>query len=648
MCTNEEREFYYSKMPQYLQKRGTDISKSFRCLSGTHEDKKPSMGYNDKDKKVHCFSCGINYDIFDLIGMDYSLKKFNDQVSRAKQLFGEYEVKEPRKASPKLTNANPASELMEVNFALEHKEASPVPKPEKNFEGYCASMHENIGKTDYLASRGLSETSAKRFNLGYDERYKLGKAEYKALIIPTSSTSYVARIINPSYEDIRYSKCGSSHFLNIDALDNSEQPIFVVEGEIDALSIIELGGEAISLGSVTNWKSFADTVLKRKPSQPLILALDNDKAGSNVESELLDKLNAEGISVSAKNIYGSCKDANEALLSDRGGFKATLEEEKETALNSPEVNEYRTKSDAAFIPHFIENGQHGKYDLISETGFSGLDEVLGGGIYEGLHILGAPSSLGKTTFVSQLASNIASQDYKKRDILWFNLEMQKSQMMAVYLSRVSRQLSAKEGNVIEGFSSREVMSLNKFDMHEKIFFEKVCEVHKETAKHIFSLDEEKRVTAEDIKKKTEEHYRLTGQAPIVVVDYLQLVAPPDSSSMNEKQGVDNTLLVLKGICDKYHTAVIAISSVNREAYDVRGTEKSFKESGTIEFTGEVLMALQYVGVGKRDFDVEKAKRKIPREVQLSIMKSRFGLVGESICFQYYAKYNLFVELPAVA
>ena len=42
------------------------------------------------------------------------------------------------------------------------------------------------------------------------------------------------------------------------------------------------------------------------------------------------------------------------------------------------------------------------------TGFNALDKyALNGGLYEGLYILGAKPSLGKTTFVMQIADQVA-------------------------------------------------------------------------------------------------------------------------------------------------------------------------------------------------------------------------------------------------
>ena len=50
----------------YLWRLGIDTNKAFRCLNPKHEDRHPSMRYDAKRHKVHCFSCGADYDIYDV------------------------------------------------------------------------------------------------------------------------------------------------------------------------------------------------------------------------------------------------------------------------------------------------------------------------------------------------------------------------------------------------------------------------------------------------------------------------------------------------------------------------------------------------------------------------------------------------------
>ena len=66
------------------------------------------------------------------------------------------------------------------------------------------------------------------------------------------------------------------------------------------------------------------------------------------------------------------------------------------------------------------------------TGFSELDKALAGGLGTGLHCIGAISSLGKTTFVLQMAENIASNG---TPVILFSLEMRPEQLVAKTVSK---------------------------------------------------------------------------------------------------------------------------------------------------------------------------------------------------------------------
>ena len=69
------------------------------------------------------------------------------------------------------------------------------------------------------------------------------------------------------------------------------------------------------------------------------------------------------------------------------------------------------------------------------TGFDKLDNLLNGGLPNGLITLGAIPSLGKTTFALQVADNMASMENTK--VLLFSLEMTRFDIISKSLSRIS-------------------------------------------------------------------------------------------------------------------------------------------------------------------------------------------------------------------
>ena len=100
-----------------------------------------------------------------------------------------------------------------------------------------------------------------RFKVGYVAEWKHPKAPKMKpsprLIIPTSRHSYLAR--HASEKDFinfrgvveNKSKVGRVRIFNTKALREAQKPIFITEGEIDAMSVVEAGGEAVALGSAS-------------------------------------------------------------------------------------------------------------------------------------------------------------------------------------------------------------------------------------------------------------------------------------------------------------------------------------------------------------------------------------------------------------
>ena len=215
------------------------------------------------------------------------------------------------------------------------------------------------------------------------------------LIIPTSRHSYLARDTRAELteEQKKYSKSkvGTVHIFNAKALQRASKPIFIVEGELDALSIIEVGGEAVGLGSLGNVNKLLQLLENEKPSKPFIIALDNETEPAiqaKVEkavTELQDGLQRLNIACYRLNPCGEYKDANEALQGNREAFTAAIAEAEDIKLKlwkqsgrSSERSGYILWTDLLKIE--ASKGGFYSYRLC-------LDNLLEGGLYSGLYIV---------------------------------------------------------------------------------------------------------------------------------------------------------------------------------------------------------------------------------------------------------------------
>ena len=83
------------------------------------------------------------------------------------------------------------------------------------------------------------------------------------------------------------------------------------------------------------------------------------------------------------------------------------------------------------------------------------------------------------------------------------------------------------------------------------------------------------------------------KSPIVCVDYLQIIPPSDDVKLStDKTRIDGIVHKLKTFQRETNTTFIIISSFNRVNYFQQVSFESFKESGNIEYTADVVWALQ--------------------------------------------------------
>lgn len=274
------------------------------------------------------------------------------------------------------------------------------------------------------------------------------------------------------------------------------------------------------------------------------------------------------------------------------------------------------------------------------TGFSSLDKILGGGLYEGLYILGAISSLGKTTLVCQIADQIAVAG---QDVVIFSLEMSRMELIAKSLSRLSAtyQLSKKHKNSIP-ISARQFMNEGQsLAANNPELFEAAFAAYGKIANHIYIYESIGDTSVKSVQDIVKQHIENTGNAPVVIVDYLQILAPYSQKYSTDKQNIDKTVLELKRLSRDARIPVIGISSLNRMSYKDPISMAAFKESGSIEYSSDVLIGLQLQGIGTDNFDVDIEKQRNPRKIELKILKNRNGQVGTSLFFGYRPKINLF-------
>ena len=377
----------------------------------------------------------------------------------------------------------------------------------------------------------------------------------------------------------------------------------------------------------------------KRTAATLILCFDNDKGGekcSKVISEGLQRLN---ISFVKANISGSHKDPNEALTADREQFaKAVGEAQRKTAARPDTVAEYIDTLMSGDIEAFKESRDR-------QTGFAILDETAKG-LYAGLYVVGAISSLGKTTFCTQLADQLAVAG---EEVLFFSLEQSRLEIVSKSIARRTAQADITTAvdslSIRRGYLPRHVLTAAK--------------EYKEAVSNRLSIIEGNfNCNISFIGDYVRRYIQKTGKKPIVFVDYLQILQPERDEkgrTQSTKETVDTTVTELKRLSRENGLTIFVISSLNRTNYLAPIDFESFKESGGIEYTADVVWGLQLQCMNGDVFEnsekktiekrkmVKEQKKANPRKIELVCLKNRYGISSYSCYFDYYPKFDLFVE-----
>lgn len=280
------------------------------CNSGKGKNHSGAFTVYPDTNSYHCFACDANGDIFNLYG---EMNNITDFKTIADELKAKYNI----------SSSQPIRQKKQPTKLVQAKE-------EKDYTSFFSVAEQHLNETDYLTKRGLSLSTQKKFHCGYvaNYQYSHNSQATSAIIIPTSPHSFMWR---STIENLKR-KRGKAHILNPSAL--IAPYCFVVEGEIDCMSVDECGFACIGIGSTSNIKKIFEYDTSKTV---LIIAMDNDPPEHPTGQEttvklakLCDEYRVPYI-VASKDIWSDCKDANELLVKDRTRLMASLQEHSKRA-----------------------------------------------------------------------------------------------------------------------------------------------------------------------------------------------------------------------------------------------------------------------------------------------------------------------------
>lgn len=245
-----------------------------------------------------------------------------------------------------------------------------------------------------------------------------------------------------------------------------------------------------------------------------------------------------------------------------------------------------------------------------KTGWTDIDNLLGGIRGGNLTIIAARPSMGKTS----AALNIS--DHQQKPVLIFSLEMSESEVIDRLIS----------GRGVDHGRLRNPSSLTESD------WPKITAATQELAKKKILINDTGGISMsaiEALSRKAHGTYNLA----LIVIDYLQLVTVKAESRLQEVSEVSRRL---KALAKNLNVPVLALSQLNRAAeHKSAPTLSDLRESGQIEQDADQVVFIQREEVVDPDSNKKGTG-------EFFIRKNRHGEIGNRT-LTWQGKYQRFVN-----
>ena len=248
------------------------------------------------------------------------------------------------------------------------------------------------------------------------------------------------------------------------------------------------------------------------------------------------------------------------------------------------------------------------------TGFSELDNALGGLNKSDLILIAARPGMGKTSFALNLV--LAAAQKSGKDVAIFQLEMSDMQL-------TTRMISS------EALVDSHKLRMGTLDDDD---WDKIAHASAILSKTNIYIEDSSAITVSEIKAKCR---RLGSRLGLVVIDYLQLMQGSKSSE-NRVQQISEISRSMKVMARELNVPVVCLSQLSRgpeQRPNKRPMLSDLRESGAIEQDADIVIFLY------RDdyYNPDSEKKNV---VECIIAKNRHGEV-RTIELQWLGQYTRF-------
>ncbi len=603
----------------------------------------------------HCFKCGEKFNNFRIFGNEFDLEPHGkDFINLCKRICS----------------------CNGIHYNFDDDTNADIKKIDL-IKADIAAARAGLNNCPIRYFRGLTFETLSHFNCGYLPEWTPVESRIKGkfttptprLIIP-SSNHYLARLTVPlesfppdAQKFIKPKQHeGTKYPFNFNSISADEINI-IVEGEFDAMSICQATGGKVPVIATSGadvpknfFTLFKKKFEKSKKKPKFLILFDSDETGKRLAPKFQSDLVAANFpavydflfeEITKRDFNDILRDEGEKALADIiqnliQKHSEELQKIAEEIKNKPAADESLRAQEQSklfnsftFVNDYMQNSfdsdiADNKKFAERQTGFSNIDEhqIFSAGLY----VLGATPACGKTTFAWQLLNQLANNG---ETCIYCSYEMSKLELttktIAAELFHRNQFTTITAAEIRRGASNNDLKEIadNLKNSTAKIG---VLELTDESIDELLIFLRQFCATAD--------------KPPVVCLDYLQIVP---SSGDTAKQTIDDTVRKLKVFQRETGTTFIVISSFNRTNYQSVVAFESFKESGNIEYSADVLWALQLYVVNNFKIatdvktireKVDAAKKQQPRQIQLKCLKNRSGNNYDCF-FNYFSAHDFF-------
>lgn len=517
--------------------------------------------------------------------------------------FGDYHKDRPQMNKTYQTRQDAVREAFP-----DKNERSIVPDDKKAVESNLRLLNDKAALAYVTMTRGLSIETVKAFKIGLE----IDRNGVHWLTIPHYEKGMLinikSRSLPPAEKTFRRVKDCRSVLFNSDCLNSETSTVYLCEGEIDALTLVDKGEKAV-VATTTGAGSFDPAWIDQlKDVQKIIIVYDPDEPGQKGAREVARRL---GYDRCFNVVLPDHQDVNEYFMA--GNTIADF---------IRYMSEHARQVDVAGIMNFDDGLKKLKEDLQRpeqatglKTGWPSLDKIIKTGFMPGeLIVLSAPPKIGKSTLALQIVSYNAYQEIPS---LFFCLEMRP---MKVIQKITQCHVKSEEIGMAE-------IEQTRTDFKGKPLYLGYCY---------------QKPTLENIIETIKEAIRRYG-LKLVVFDHLHFLC---RSITNQVQEVGLAVQAFKFLAEELEVPIILIAQPRKIQADSIMTAMDLKDSSSIYSDCDHLILMHRARKVTNAKDLQEGAvlqtEAFDPMTLIRVEASRYNSGGETVLY-YYGEYSRFDE-----